>query len=128
MIKSTNSWSRFRQTVVIYQNFRSPQIFHLDWDFWDWKVVLIQNLDFLIIKTSFLKLLRCSWLSRHTFCQCQDQESRSRHNQDKLRLPRLLSVLVSVPVSSSSHCLRHPMLINLTKLLVCFPKILSNTI
>jgi hypothetical protein len=60
----------------------------LDQDFWDWKVVLRQNWDFLILmETSFWELSRFSRLSRPTLCQCQDRESWSRHNWDKSRPP-----------------------------------------
>ena len=63
MIKSTNSWSRLRQTARNLAKISGLDRFlDLDQDFWDCKVVLRQNQDFSITETSILKL------SRFTFC------------------------------------------------------------
>ncbi len=45
--------------------------------------------DLLVVVTSFLKVSIFSRLSRLTFWNCQDRDSRSRHDQDKSRPPRL---------------------------------------
>ncbi len=45
-----------------------------------------------IVETNFLKVSRFSRLPRPALCQCRDRESRSRHNRDKSRPPRLCFV------------------------------------
>ncbi len=128
LIKLTHSQPRSRQTVMIYQKFQFLTDFSIliesfgtGWWCWD------KNQDFLIVKTSFLKLSRFSWLLRLTFCQCQDQDSQSRRDWDKSRPLRFLSGLASVPVSSSSHCWDILCLL-ISQSCSFFSKILSNTI
>ncbi len=71
VITLTNSWSRSRQTVEIWQKC------HVSTDF------------SVSIETNFLKLSRFSWQSRLTFFWCRDWESQSRPRWDKSRPPGL---------------------------------------
>ncbi len=58
---------------------------NISWSRWR----LLDCRDFLIVETSFLKLLRFSRPLKLSFCQCLNWESRSRPRRDKLRPPGL---------------------------------------
>ena len=93
--------SRLVKTFVIICDFCGFQDFFLDLD----QEVLDLHMaietksryldqDFSIVETKILKVSRFSRLSRPALCQCQDRESQSRHDRDKLR-PRCLDLFDS---------------------------------
>ncbi len=86
--QAERSWERFNSRANNGWNYLSwSRLFGLDIDVETKSRHLDLDRNISTVETKILKVSRFSWLSRLTFWQCWDRESRSRHVRDKLSLP-----------------------------------------